>query len=56
MKPIEHYYKGNKIIEYGVETFMATWIVDGEVHSDNFKSLESAQKFLDDNGYSIEED
>lgn len=56
MKHIEHIYKGNLIIEYNTDSFMATWYVDGEVNSDYFKSLELAQKFLDDNGYSIEED
>lgn len=48
----EHYYRGNLIIEYSPNSFMATWYIDGEVYSDYFDSLEGAMKFLDDNGYS----
>ena len=52
----EHVYKGNKILEYPDGTFLATAFYHlGGMTSEAFDSLEKAQKWLDDNGYSIEE-
>lgn len=53
----EHIYKGNLIIEYSDGVFMATAIGIGEdITTHCTDSLEAAEKWLDDNGYSIEED
>ena len=52
---IEHEYKGNLIIEYSDGDFMATAIgIGGDITTQHCKSLEDAQQWLDDNGYSIE--
>ena len=52
---IEHEYKGNLIIEYPDGDFMATAIgIGGDITNQHCKSLEDAQQWLDDNGYSIE--
>lgn len=55
----EHIYKGNKIIEYEDGTFTAFFFPnfeedDSNIDCKNFTSLEDAQHFLDDNGYSLE--
>ena len=53
----EHIYKGNKIIEYPNGDFIATAIGVGEdIITQHCESLEKAQKWLDDNGYSIDGD
>lgn len=44
----EHYYKGNKIIEYPDYTFMATTFnEDGDIETNEFNSLEHAKNWLD---------
>lgn len=50
----EHSYKGNKIIEHNDGTFEAFYMTDGDILSMEFKSLTKAEKFLDKNGYSVE--
>lgn len=54
----EHIYKGNKIVEYAPNDFIAYYFangdVDGDIQSKFFESLELAQEYLDDNNYSIE--
>jgi hypothetical protein len=53
-----HIYKGNKIVEYANNNFIAYYFadgdVDGDIQSKFFESLELAQKYLDDNNYSVE--
>ena len=48
-----HIYKGNKIVEYASNDFIAYYFADGDIQSKFFESLELAQKYLDDNNYSI---
>ena len=51
----EHDYKGNLIIEYPNGVFMATAIgIDGDITTHNCDTLEKAEKWLDDNGYSLD--
>lgn len=51
----EHNYKGNLIIEYPDGDFMATAIgIDGDVTTQHCDTLEKAEKWLDDNGYSLD--
>lgn len=54
----EHCYKGNKIVEYEKELVMAYYIPDPtdplNIESKSFSSLKDAERWLDDNGYSIE--
>lgn len=53
----EHVYKGNLIIEYSDGTFLATAFgINEDITTHCTESLEGAEKWLDDNGYSIEED
>jgi hypothetical protein len=53
-----HIYKGNKIVEYADGTFDAYYMPDPDgsagVAVRTFKTLEEAQHFLDDDGYSLE--
>lgn len=57
----EHTYKGNLILEYSHGVFVALGFNDKD-NQDNIEdynscdSLEEAKKWLDDNGYSIEEE
>lgn len=56
-KAVEHTYKGNLIIEYFDGVFMATAIGIGEdITTHCTDSLEAAEEWLDDNGYSVEEE
>ena len=55
----EHIYKGNKIIEYADGTFTAFYFPnfdadDCDIDHKTFSTLEDAQNFLDQHGYSID--
>ena len=54
----EHIYKGNKIVEYADGTFKAYYMPDPDDSSEiaviDFNTLENAQHFLDNNGYSLD--
>lgn len=54
----EHIYKGNKIIEYSDGTFEATHFADEDrdiIIGRDCRTLEEAHRYLDKNGYSIED-
>lgn len=49
-----HIYKGNQIIEYSETEFCAFYLnEDNEIENKQFPTLEKAQKFLDNGGYSL---
>ena len=55
MEMTEHIYTGNKIIEYPDGTFTAYYLIaEDDIENKNFNTLEEAEKWLDDNGYSID--
>ena len=53
----EHIYKGNKIVEYAPDDFMAYYFAGedtDDIQSKHFNSLQAAEEYLDEKGYSLE--